>query len=393
MKALLKKGMKCYQKVGTKFLNLLIRVFYDLEYRHIFKYLRDNNNSSNPTNDEKKKYREQYKALGCYVPLRPLKIFSSYLKRNNIDSWRVVPESIICNFVSPILNPIAFRKVYEDKNIYGKLFECEALPKTILRKMGGIYMNENYNPISLSDKFLSCQLNGYNKIIVKPTIETSSGRGVRLFKRGKDNKFYLINNFDICLSIHYLDKEYGNNFIIQECLEQSDFMAALNKDSVNTFRIGCYRSVNDNLPKILFVGIRMGIKGSYVDNTHAGGAKIRVNRDGSLANYAIEGFGDVVDSHNEINFKIQHLQVPNFNKIINFVKNLHLALPHMRLVAFDVMLDKNNEPKLIEYNISGFSTWLPQWTGQNVLGNYTDEIIKYCAMNKDKAMKISYFIN
>ncbi|MDE5757203.1 MAG: hypothetical protein K2H85_01185, partial [Allobaculum sp.] len=339
------------------------------------------------------KYKEQYKQLGCYVPIKPLKIFSGYLTKNSINSWQVVPENIICNYVSPILNPIAFRKVYEDKNIYGKLFKAEALPKTLLRKMGGINLTENYIPIDLTNQQLTLVLIEYNRVIVKPTIDTSSGRGVKLFERGSDNEFHLVNQDEVILTSEFLDGEYGNNYIIQECIEQSDFMAALNKDSVNTFRIGSYRSVEDNQPKILFVGIRMGVKGSYVDNTHAGGAKIRVNMDGTLADYAVEGFGDIVETHNDINFKTHHLKVPNFDKIISFVKNLHLALPHMRLVAFDVMLDKNNEPKLIEYNISGFSTWLPQWTGQNVLGDYTDEIINYCAKNKDKALKVAYFIN
>ena len=233
----------------------------------------------------------------------------------------------------------------------------------------------------------------YLNLLIKPTIDTSSGRGVKLFKRDECGIYRVINDSNTELSLLYLEKEYGENFIIQECLEQSDFMSTLNADSVNTFRIGSYRSVEDEKPKILFVGIRMGIKGSYVDNTHAGGAKIRVNKDGSLADYAIEGYGNVVYSHNDINFKENKLIVPNFDKIISFVKKLHLALPHMRLVAFDVMLDKNNEPKLIEYNISGFSTWLPQWTGQCVLGNYTDEIINYCAKHKGEALKVGYFIN
>lgn len=394
MKIFLKKVLHYYQLFGTKFINLLINRFYDMEYKHIYIELRNKSLLSPGNKEEIAKYKHVYKKLGCYVPLKPYIIFAPFLKKNRIEGWRVVPENIMANYISPILDPIGIRRYFSDKNVYDKLFPKEVLPKTILRRMEGIFFDESYLKIeNLSDKELYDRILCFDKIIIKPTIDTSSGKGVRLFSRITSEIYRATDDSNEILSVDYLKKNYGDNFIIQECMKQSSFMAAFNKDSVNTFRIGSYLSVKDNNPKILFVGIRMGVKGSYVDNTHAGGAKIRVNSDGSLAKYAVEGFGNILTSYNEIDFEDNHLCVPNFSKIITLVKNLHSLIPQMRLIAFDIMLDSENKPKLIEYNIGGFSTWLPQWTGQCVLGEYQEEIIEYCAQNKNKALKFSYYIN
>lgn len=44
----------------------------------------------------------------------------------------------------------------------------------------------------------------------------------------------------------YLEFYFGRDFIIQECVEQSEYISQFNPSSVNTLRLSMYRSVKDN---------------------------------------------------------------------------------------------------------------------------------------------------
>ena len=48
------------------------------------------------------------------------------------------------------------------------------------------------------------------------------------------------------------------------------------------------------------------------------------------------------------------------------------------------VLDKENNPKMLEVNIGGFSAWLFQFTSGTAFREYTDEILDYCYNNKHK---------
>ena len=65
-----------------------------------------------------------------------------------------------------------------------------------------------------------------------------------------------------------------------------------------------------------------------------------------------------------------------------------LALPHMRNLALDVMIDKNGKPKIIEYNTDKFSTFFYQLTTSAVFAEYTDEVIEYCCKHMKDATRI-----
>ena len=54
-----------------------------------------------------------------------------------------------------------------------------------------------------------------------------------------------------------------------------------------------------------------------------------------------------------------------------FSKNIAQQIPHHRLIALDIALDSNNNPRLIEYNIGAFSYWLFQFVEQPALKGYT----------------------
>ena len=216
---------------------------------------------------------------------------------------------------------------------------------------------------------------GYDRIIVKPSIDSASGVGVRLFYKN-DNKWISHNGTEV-LNKFFIDKEYGKDVIIQECAEQSEYISQFNSTSINTLRLTLYRSVKDDNCYVTSSIIRIGSKGNVVDNAHAGGCYVGIQSDGILDNKVLDQWGNIRYEFNNIDFK-KIYQIPNWPKIIDFAKGIGSCIPHHRLLALDLMIDKEGNPKVIEFNCQYYSMWLFQFTTIGALGDFTDEIIEYC---------------
>ena len=159
--------------------------------------------------------------------------------------------------------------------------------------------------------------------------------------------------------------------------------------SVNTIRIAIYRSVKNNKPIVINSIIRIGKEGSLVDNAHAGGLFVGVDENGKLGSYCCNQFGEKITVFNDIDFTSQSLLIPDYQGVKAFAERVADAIPHHRLLALDIMLDENNHPILLEYNIRAFSVWLFQFTNGAGFGRYTDEIIEYCKDHKKEATRVS----
>ena len=61
------------------------------------------------------------------------------------------------------------------------------------------------------------------------------------------------------------------------------------------------------------------------------------------------------------------------------------CIPHHHIIALDIMLNEDNNPILIEYNIDAFGLWVFQFTGNTAFGEFSKEIIDYCLKNRNKA--------
>jgi hypothetical protein len=161
-------------------------------------------------------------------------------------------------------------------------------------------------------------------------------------------------------------------------------MAQFNPTSVNTLRIAVYRDVKTGALEVIGAVIRIGGKGSFVDNICSGGSFIYVDNNGKLSNFACNEHGNTYKIHNGIDFEKNEFVIPDFEKIKQFVFEVAKRMPHMNLFANDVAIDENGSPKLIEVNTIMFSYWLYQFFGKPVFGEHTDEIIEYCLKENEK---------
>ncbi|MBR1595532.1 MAG: hypothetical protein IJ665_02410 [Phocaeicola sp.] len=72
--------------------------------------------------------------------------------------------------------------------------------------------------------------------------------------------------------------------------------------------------------------------------------------------------------------------IPSFTKVISFVKDLHNKLPFFNLIGWDISVDIEGNPVMIEWNRSAE---LSQVAHGPAFGDYTEEIIRRALKGKN----------
>lgn len=298
------------------------------------------------------------------------RLYSTYFK--NEKGIEFEPIDILFTVIYKILNPADKRIAYADKNLYSKNYNQKLLPETYFRNINGVFMSSDYKVIEVDNKYLSELANKTDQIIIKPSLNSYGGKKVELFQFRR-NEF--VNEKNQKLDLTFLKSIYKNNYIAQERISQHPFLDSLNKSSLNTMRVITYRSVLDNDVKILGTYLRFGNPGSITDNVTTGGYVLHVDLSGIVSDFAS-------DINVNIKYKVGNLvfnrigAFPGYEQLLDVAKKIALKNPYQRILGLDLVLDKNNEVKLIEVNnnkIGGFPAF-----GQPIFGNYSDEIIDYC---------------
>ena len=333
---------------------------------------RNNHSIENKACPGEKAWLKKWRALDRNVSPMSYRYYYNYL---GADS-NIVPPDTARQFIEPILNPGDSERFYNDKNSFGLFIDAEDMPKTLFRYIGDSLYDGEYNSVSPDN--LNYHLSSVNQVIVKPAKELG-GAGIVFFDRKGD---VLVNKDNEPLSIELLKKMYKRDFLIQECFVQSDYIAQFNNTSINTIRLNTYRDIKSGEIHILGAVLRIGPKGSRVDNASLGGVFIGIDDNGKLGSCAFDKYGNKYTGYNDLDFSNSEFSIPNWDKVKAFAIKISKRVPHMRLFALDIVLDANNNPKLIEVNSNNFSVYFLQLTKQPVFGEFTDDIIEYCLENK-----------
>ena len=321
-------------------------------------------------------YVQKWKVFGSRVDPYNYRFKSRFLGPNP----NIVPEDIGLSCVEEVLNPMELRPAYTDKNLFPEIIGKENVPRTIVCRINGSQiLDAEYKK---AEKDLSEYIGGAKTLILKPTVESCAGRGIIKFVKKGDA--FVSTDGRTTLSKAFLES-YRKDFCLQEAISQHAFMENLCPTSVNTIRLCLYRSVKDEKPKVTASIVRIGKNGAFVDNACAGGMFIGVNvATGEMGKFVINRLGNKESVWNDIDFSQNTFVVPNWKEVVAFAEYVGTRIPHHRLIALDIALTREGKPILIEFNIEWFSFWLYEYTNQEALGEYTDEIIDYCKNKKQK---------
>ena len=147
----------------------------------------------------------------------------------------------------------------------------------------------------------------------------------------------------------------NSDWIVQEAFQQHHLMAALNASSVNTLRIMTIRLGGE--VAVVSAFIRIGVKGARVDNISSGSIAAGVTRDeatgtGRLGAFACDDKLKLHTTHPDHGYRFDGISLPFFKAAEALCKDLHAVIPDLGLLSWDIAIDAQGKPSVIEFNIS-----------------------------------------
>ena len=294
---------------------------------------------------------------GIRIDKRYLSFYNT-IHSGKFDS-RYIPDNIYYRFIDLFYNNALKAYFLSDKNIMELYLSDFSMPKTIARKMNGLYLDKFFQKISKEQVVSMCY---GNKIVIKKSVESCGGHGVFVCKPEctKDEISNILDKFEDC--------------VIQEYFKQHNESSNLHENSVNTIRITTFCDKEGNV-KVLAPIIRIGIGDSCVDNASSGGVFCGIHADGHLMSKAY--FSSGAEYRLIPNGKpLEHHSIPNFEQCKNLVKKAALRFATTsRLLSWDIAIDEDGNPAIIEVNLSYGSLYTQQITHGPIFGDDTKEIL------------------
>lgn len=292
----------------------------------------------------------------------------AYYNLTGIIEPRIIPQLEFNQDIWLMLNNQQFFQFYEDKNVYDFLIDAEHAPDTLLKRVNGQYFDGKNNTISRGEAFrLLTRLR--EDLIIKGSLENDGKSVEKIHYRG--HALYFKNKK---VDLIFIEKRWGDDFIVQRVIKQHAMMAAPHKHSVNTFRMVTLRWNNEI--QYLMTYARFGANEEVKDNGGEGGIVISVSPKGEINNWGMADEGTVYYTHPTTGFNFNDFEpVPNFDKYIAYVKDLHNRVLHHDYVSWDIAMGVNGEPIFIEMNFKG-PIWKYQLVAeQPIFGEFTESIL------------------
>ena len=293
----------------------------------------------------------------------------AYIGINQTFDPKYIPEDVFYMYILPRLGNLSMSKSYADKNMYDRLFENFNKPKTIVRNIHGRCYNTAYDLISTKDaEQLLIQNEG--EYIIKPTIETSQGKGVQKLKISNGEVFC---NGELS-SFETLCKLYKKDFLVQEAVKQNSLLNEIYPNSLNTIRMMTLR--HKNSVNVISSVLRLGNNGLEVDNYTLGGIAVGVNESGVLNTFGMDKHFNKYYEHPYTKKSFDNIAIPDFNKAVEMVQDLHEKILYFDLISWDIALNNVGEFVFIEVNLGGQEINFHQANNGPLFGKMTENIVK-----------------
>ena len=145
-----------------------------------------------------------------------------------------------------------------------------------------------------------------------------------------------------------LREEYGS-FIAEELITAHESIKKLNPDSVNTVRVITYFDGEKTIIHDAFM--KVGQKGSFVDNGGAGGILISVDPEtGVLKSDGCDERGVIYETHPDTGTKFNGYSLPDWDQARALAMELSTKVPGICYIGWDFTYTDKNQWIVVEGN-------------------------------------------
>lgn len=288
--------------------------------------------------------------------------------------YRYIPEYIFTTKLELLSNKRVSVLPLENKamlsNFIRGMSDLVRIPQTYIMCVQGRYYDSDGNLIDRNSAVeILKEINGGNySAICKKTVDTSSGRDVRLLEiRGGIDQ---IQSEDI----ESVLRSMGGDFVIQEKVMAHQAFSNLYAGSINTIRVVSYQASTGykTAPAIMRIG-----RSGYVDNAHAGGMFIGVTNEGVLLKEAFTEYQERFEQHPVSGVRFEGYVLPRMADVIHAAIQMHKNYPSMRFISWDFTVDQDANIVLIEANLHSQTVWFSQIAhGESFFGEDTAEMLQ-----------------
>ncbi len=372
--------MDLYEKIITPIVIKKYRNFYNSlanfskqSYRYeVKKFLLSNGDTL--TKEQEQQIRRFWR---CYTNDFDISYHRYYINRNGNFDVRFIPDDLFAGYIDKYLNNREIECGIADKNYFDMYLNGFKMPKTYLHLINGQLLDNNYNFIDI--KTAKNILMKYNSFIVKPSMSSYGGKNVQFY-----------NNYKYEDLEKLFRDTVSKNLIFQEQIKQNKNLAILHPDSVNTIRI--MTLILNGEVITLSSSLRLGVGKNKVDNASAGGIYCGIKDNGELTNFAYNTKGERFNVHPD-GGNFRQCKIQCMDKVKEIVKLAAQRFPHFRLIGWDIAIDEDGEPVIIEANLTMSSLDVVQTVGGPLFGEHTEQILDEVFNSNKKNDKISLDIS
>ncbi len=244
------------------------------------------------------------------------------------EGW--IPDNYYGRVVIPKIQG-AYGKISSLKPLCNKLFDTDACPD-IVSFINGFWFDRNLKPLTIGQ--LQQTIFADTETVICKLDTSYQGRDVFRLEKRDFNRGMI---------------EKKGDCVIQKFIDQHPFFNAFVGSAVATIRVTTVVDTNDQI-SLRACYLRLG----RASDTHVRSmTHIRIPMD--MKSGALKGQGylpnwHTIDKHPDSKVVFSDKIIPAYDECIRMVLRLHERMPMVRAIGWDVIVDKEGYPKVMEWN-------------------------------------------
>lgn len=279
------------------------------------------------------------------------------LRGEYVEGW--VPDDFFSYSLLPCFNPEGITKLSICKTFDHRLFPGQTIEPVavVLNKCG--YTPE-LSPLT-DNKFNDLLQKLNNQELVVKREGAPSGEDIR-FAPARD-----------------ITKEWfkeGENYVLQPAVRQHADLERLHPSSIATLRVTTFLGKDGSI-SVKHRSLRYGTGSSKVVNTS--GMFSFISSEGFVSSNIRSQIGtDLGEKHPDSGIRLPGFKVPGLKEAVKLCKTAHYRMPLLRFIAWDLYVEPDGTPKLIEWNTVFPGMWEndaligPLWSTEEI-----DEVLEW----------------